>query len=331
MSLSNPNKPITKGDLKQFYDTIRPYMGGLVSSKAGFTPVGTIISVMGTTAPANYLACNGQIVNVADYQELADYFENQFGTKYKFGGSGTTFGIPDLRGEFLRGTGTNSHTDQGNGGDVGAHQDATAVHNLFADNTTKTIGTIRYDNTKLNKVLNPDKEIESKSHRLSFASTETDMGTLAPSMLNVRPTNTSVLYCIATKNFYIDPSHDYSTSEKAIGTWIDSKPIYQKTIQLPLPTSAGSQSLYTNVDVSDIDKYIDCKITGISADNRGYSFPLYHDSTDFKITPFNFGKKSSQEPVFYVFFSSFGIKFVNDANYKLTSLYATIQYTKTTD
>ena len=117
------------------YDRIRPYMGGLVSSKAGFTPVGTIISVMGTTAPANYLACNGQTVNVADYPELADYFENQFGTKYEFGGSGTTFGIPDLRGEFLRGTGTNSHTDQGSGGDVGEHQDATAVPNIVITGT----------------------------------------------------------------------------------------------------------------------------------------------------------------------------------------------------
>lgn len=331
MSLSNPNKPITKGDLKQFYDTIRPYMGGLVSSKAGFTPVGTIISVMGTTAPANYIACNGQIVNVADYQELADYFENQFGTKYKFGGSGTTFGIPDLRGEFLRGTGTNSHTDQGNGGDVGEHQDATAVPNMVITGTQNANMLQIYWNEGYKYPQNPDGNVLGKqglwnNYNRSNAGAGESYG-----FINVRPTNTSVLYCIATKNFYIDPSHDYSTSEKVIGTWIDSKPIYQKTIQLPLPTSAGSQSLYTNVDVSDIDKYIDCKITGISVDNRGYLFPLYHDSAEYKTTPFNFGKKSSQEPVFYVFFSSFGAKLISEGNYKLTSLYATIQYTKTTD
>ena len=40
-----------------------------------------------------------------------------------------SFGIPDLRGEFLRGTGTNSHVNGGNGAGVGEHQDATAIRN----------------------------------------------------------------------------------------------------------------------------------------------------------------------------------------------------------
>ena len=73
------DKLVTKSDLQDFYSRILPYLGG--TAEAGFTPIGTVISVMGKTAPANYLACNGQIVNISDYPELANYFEEQFGSK----------------------------------------------------------------------------------------------------------------------------------------------------------------------------------------------------------------------------------------------------------
>ena len=126
MSLLNPDTVVTEERLHEFYSEIRPYLGG--SANAGFTPVGTIISVMGVNAPANYLKCDGTVYNISDYPELATYFYLQFGSKNKFGGNGTTtFAVPDLRGEFLRGTGTNSHSGNGNGAAVGAHQNATYI------------------------------------------------------------------------------------------------------------------------------------------------------------------------------------------------------------
>lgn len=321
MSLSNPNKPITKGDLKQFYDTIRPYMGGLVSSKAGYTPVGTIISVMGTTAPANYIACNGQIVNVADYQELADYFENQFGTKYKFGGSGTTFGIPDLRGEFLRGTGTNSHADQGSGEDVGEHQDATAVPNMVITGTQNANMLQIYWNEGYKYPQNPDGNVLGKqglwnNYNRSNAGAGESYG-----FINVRPTNTSVLYCIATKNFYIDPSHDYSTSEKVIGTWVDGKPIYQKTIEVNNPSSQGSATV--NHNISNLDLVIDMKGFGIRND---YCMPFPTGATTTSVldwaTMLNGVNKTE---IFY----TIGIN--NSGANAMSKVYFTLQYTKTTD
>ena len=93
------------------------------------TPVGTIISVMGNNAPKHYLKCDG-ITDylVKDYPYLAEYFKKEFGSVNKFGGDGvTTFRTPDLKGEFLRGTGVNGHANQGNGAAVGTHQDATAL------------------------------------------------------------------------------------------------------------------------------------------------------------------------------------------------------------
>lgn len=324
MSLTNPNKPITKGDLKQFYDTIRPYMGGLVSSKAGFTPVGTIISVMGTTAPANYLACNGQIVNVADYQELADYFENQFGTKYKFGGSGTTFGIPDLRGEFLRGTGTNSHTDQGNGGDVGAHQDATAVPNLVITGNDNANMLQVYWSSGYQYPLNADgTKFKNQTQWNNYNRSNAGSGK-SDGLVNVRPTNTSVLYCIATKNFYIDPSHDYSTSEKVIGTWIDGKPLYQKTWIGTITSGSGANQRYM-VEENVVSKYnIDevVSLTGMTKDNQISYGSTYTNTAEDQFRPllYNVAGGTNGLTFYYGTFPAKPFKFI-----------ITMQYTKTTD
>ena len=70
------NKMATKSDLQEMYSRILPYLGG--SANAGFTPVGTIISMMSNHAPANYLACDGTTYNIADYPELANHFLNEF-------------------------------------------------------------------------------------------------------------------------------------------------------------------------------------------------------------------------------------------------------------
>lgn len=65
------------------------------------SPIGTVISFMGTTAPAHYLVCDGTVYNIADYSALADFIQTQFGSKNYFGGDGTTtFAVPDLDNEF---------------------------------------------------------------------------------------------------------------------------------------------------------------------------------------------------------------------------------------
>ena len=106
MSLTNPNKVVTEERLADFYQSILPYLGGMPDvCGGGFAPIGTIIAFMGTTAPQDYLACDGTVYNIADYPRLAQFFTDQFGSANKFGGNGTTtFAVPDLKGEFLRGT-----------------------------------------------------------------------------------------------------------------------------------------------------------------------------------------------------------------------------------
>ena len=87
---------------------------------------------MGNNPPEGYLACDGTIYKINEYPKLAELIKTEFGNYNYFGGDGEdTFAVPDLRGEFLRGTGTTSR-NTGTGGSVGIHQDATSFASGFA-------------------------------------------------------------------------------------------------------------------------------------------------------------------------------------------------------
>ena len=196
---------VSKQDLHDFYMKILPFLGSVsVDVQGGFTPVGTIIPFMGVTAPQNYLACNGQTVNIEDYPMLAAFFADQFGAANYFGGDGTTtFGVPDLRGEFLRGAGTNGHTNQGNGATVGAHQDGTTLQNSIVYEGQKMLFMNSSDDTIQN--LNVDSSVHwTRNYHVNVSGSKTTFSNNDPVQITTRPTNTSVLYCIAVKNIYIE-------------------------------------------------------------------------------------------------------------------------------
>jgi len=143
---------------------------------------------MGTTAPAGYLFCDGTVYNIADYPGLADHFETQFGTKNNFGGDGTTtFAVPDLRGEFLRGTGTNSHENNGSGSAVGVHQNGTQIPHAWGGSNNKYVLAAKTGATNTDGILSTGQIVASTG------SLSTDSYS---ARYLVRPTNTSVLYCI---------------------------------------------------------------------------------------------------------------------------------------
>lgn len=238
MSLSNPERIVTKQDLKDFYDGILPYLGGNV--EAGFTPIGTIIAVMGKAAPTNYLVCNGQTVNIADYPELANYFLAQFGSRNYFGGNGTTtFAVPDLRGEFLRGTGTNSHSGQGSGANVGTHQDASAIEAIVLG-ANPIIPAVAGE---AQSIKNFDSQVTQATNKYVINSSLVSSSDGYYQYRTTRPTNTSVLYCIATKNIYMNPSLSFTEEEKVVGQWIDGKTIYQKSLTATSISSTGTLSI----------------------------------------------------------------------------------------
>lgn len=181
------------------------------------TPVGNIISYMGNNVPKHYLACDGHEYPIGSYPELEAHFISEFGSVNYFGGDGTsTFAVPDLRGEFLRGTGTNSHTNQGSGANVGVHQNGTATPSISSGydglyiNNIPASGTNGSDNVDAGY----KKNASNRSASVNIAGT---WATTADNMIISRPTNTSVQYCIKYESTYhvIVPSHAYKVSVAA--------------------------------------------------------------------------------------------------------------------
>lgn len=73
------------------------------------TSAGIVTAFAGAVAPTGYLLCNGQAVSRTAYSRLFGVI----GTSYGAGDGSTTFNVPDLRGEFVRGL------DAGRGVDAG--------------------------------------------------------------------------------------------------------------------------------------------------------------------------------------------------------------------
>ena len=147
--------------------------------RTGFTPIGTVISVMGTAAPDHYVICDGSEVSIELYPELADYFESQYGSCNYFGGDGVeTFALPEY------------------------------------------------------------------------------------TPFNASPGEGAPIYCIATNNIYVDSRFNYSLREYIVGTWIDGKSIYVRTLNIPIPTESASSLTESLVALGvHVDSYIEVKGT----------------------------------------------------------------------
>lgn len=170
--------------LEKLQTIIQNEVNKAVTNSTG-NPTGTIIAYSVDNVPTGYLKCEGQEVSRTDYKNLFDII----GTTYGEGDGSTTFNVPDLRGEFLRGTGTNSHTNQGNGSSVGTHQDATSIPFIYIAASGNFIGpTESYPSNTDRGTVVTGKGLYTGLNSGSACNTTR--------AYTARPTNTSVLYCI---------------------------------------------------------------------------------------------------------------------------------------
>jgi microcystin-dependent protein len=318
---------ITAQNFKDFYGQIRPYLNG--TAHGGFTPIGTVISLMGKQAPHNYLVCDGTVYNIADYPELAAYFAGQFNLSNFFGGDGvTTFAVPDLRGEFLRGTGTNSHTNtalgvvEGSGADVGVHQESTSIPSVYGSDAGATI-LARKKNSSVGIVAkNADAVLKSTVYA-KVSSTNDTGASNAQAGLTIRPTNTSVLYCIATKNIFMDAGCNYNTDEIVVGTWVDGKPVYQKVLT-PNIACPNNSSVSITTGISNIDTLI--KFEGLCKYDDGAT-------TYWRNLPKIQDNNASSNVTFQISGAGTGISIFGRSgdSSKFIVKVIIVQYTKTTD
>jgi phage-related tail fiber protein len=94
---TTPTSPCD-GDI--WYDT----SGGTTGDN---TPAGSVIYHAASAAPTGYLKANGASLSTTTYATLFAAIG------YTFGGSGASFNVPDLRGEFVRGWADGRSVDTG--------------------------------------------------------------------------------------------------------------------------------------------------------------------------------------------------------------------------
>jgi microcystin-dependent protein len=169
-----------------------------------FVPSGGIMAFAMNSAPSGWLAANGSAVSRTLYAALFA----AIGTTYGAGDGSTTFALPDLRGYFVRGSGTNS--DGTASGTFGAKQTASLLNHTHSgttnnDSPNHTHGYTRY-NTLLNNVstLAGDRDgiwqntttvqtgAVSASHTHSFTTENPSAG----GGTETRPANIAMLHCI---------------------------------------------------------------------------------------------------------------------------------------
>lgn len=186
----NATSHITVQEIGRIVDPIA-YM--LNDGNAQEMPVGSLLQVMSNSAPKHYLICDGSEYAIGTYPELEAHFVKEFGAANHFGGENGKWKVPDLRGEFLRMTGVNSHINtitnlkEGNGADVGAHQEASVLPQSWSG-TRANVAPINYGEAmkKSADTLKPFSSVGTNG----WSTTNTYGGTAGAQ--TVRPTNTSV-------------------------------------------------------------------------------------------------------------------------------------------
>lgn len=101
-------------------------------------PIGAVFPFSGSVVPAGYLLCDGQAVSRTDY---ADLFAT-IGTIYGSGDGATTFNVPDMRDQFVRGKSDSRQIGSTQASAFGAHihpvSDPGHTHTQLAHDHTLT-------------------------------------------------------------------------------------------------------------------------------------------------------------------------------------------------
>lgn len=117
-----PGDPTTS-----FQAATKNYVDSRTGSDA--VPIGQILWYAGQTAPTSFLICDGSAVSRTTYSVLFA----RIGTTYGAGDGSTTFNLPDLRGEFIRGWDSRASGGPDSGRVFGSKQTATGLGHIGTD------------------------------------------------------------------------------------------------------------------------------------------------------------------------------------------------------
>ena len=107
--------------------------GALSFTTVQGVPSGSVFCMAVATVPSGYLECNGNAVSRTTYAALFAVI----GTAYGTGNGSSTFNLPDLRGEFVRGFDNGRGVDSGRSiNDPQSHQHPQHNHNVSASSSS---------------------------------------------------------------------------------------------------------------------------------------------------------------------------------------------------
>lgn len=166
-------------------------------------PTGSVHMMATTTAPSGYLKCNGAAVSRTTYADLFTII----GTTHGAGDGSSTFNVPDLRGEFVRGWDDSRGVDSGRS--FGSSQsDANKQHNHAVNQWTHNHTGTKEFGSRTNKLGVPS----GTDNTDSISTDDGNFGYEAPVMNNqtsnislasaggneARPRNIAMMYVIKT-------------------------------------------------------------------------------------------------------------------------------------
>ena len=199
------------------------------------------------------------------------------------------------------------------------------TYNLISDNTIKmrnAFGSFERADGNIHTILHVNANQNDGSVAFSVMITQdssTGVSLIVKSLGTLSTTATAYCTIQYTKTtdsaISIGNDTDYSTDEKIIGTWVDGKPLYQKTYNFTTPTGASGIIVPADSSIADI-----INMTGgiISNDKRFVPINWAYDTSRIVST-----WRDGASGAIYMKCSGSGERGLN--------AYITIQYTKSTD
>jgi microcystin-dependent protein len=153
-------------------------------------PAGAVQAFAMNSAPSGWLSADGSAVSRSTYAALF----SAISTTYGVGDGSTTFALPDLRGYFVRGSGTNS--DSTAAGTFGTKQaDELKAHTHGVTDPGHTHGTDPYATNQAGSQIGYTSPLTSRFGDDTGSST-TGISIQSTGGTETRPKNIAMLYCI---------------------------------------------------------------------------------------------------------------------------------------
>ncbi|MEJ1402587.1 MAG: phage tail protein [Candidatus Sedimenticola sp. (ex Thyasira tokunagai)] len=165
---------LDKGDNTQLLTKIQAL---IAAGQQSGIPCGGVIAWTSSTPPDDYVECNGSAINRTTYADLFAIIGTLFGA----GDGATTFNLPDMRGEFIRGWDHSRGIDAGRA--LGSNQTddyKSHSHSLTASSTAE--GTAS--------------DIDRNDGVGSLTSRPRSISTNASGGSETRPRNIAMMFCI---------------------------------------------------------------------------------------------------------------------------------------